>query len=338
MTDFTGRSTSLVAAPGQAEIARADGVNVTFPVRQGTFKRRLRLHAVRDVSFGIRPQQTYGLVGESGSGKSTTGRALLRLVDLDSGSVSVAGQDITGLTSRQLRPLRRHMQMVFQDPYSSLAPSAMIADVIGEPLRVHERLTASERAERVGDLLTRVGLPATSATRYPYEFSGGQRQRIAIARAIALHPHLIVLDEAVSALDVSTQNQILKLLEQLREDLGIAYLFISHNLSVVRWLADRTAVMYLGGIVEEGPTEQIYSEPQHPYTRSLLSAVPVANPVIQRSRPRTILTADAPDPLNPPSGCSFRTRCPQAMAICAEVAPERTRLGEDGWVACHLHG
>ncbi len=230
------------------------------------------------------------------------------------------------------------MQMVFQDPYSSLDPSSVIADIIGEPLRVHEGIRGKKRDDRVRELLRQVGLSPTYTERYPYEFSGGQRQRIAIARAIALNPKLIVLDEAVSALDVSTQNQILELLERLRDDLGVAYLFISHNLSVIRWLADRTAVMYLGRIVEEGPTERVYSNPAHPYTESLLSAVPVPDPVVQRQRRRVILSGDIPDPLHPPSGCTFRTRCQHAMDICAQVEPEHTELPDGGgWVACHLH-
>jgi oligopeptide/dipeptide ABC transporter ATP-binding protein len=236
-----------------------------------------------------------------------------------------------------MRPLRRQMQMVFQDPYSSLDPSAVVADIVGEPLRVHEGLKGKARDERVRELLRLVGLSPRYTERYPYEFSGGQRQRLAIARAIALNPSLIVLDEAVSALDVSTQNQILELLERLRDELGVAYLFISHNLSVIRWLADRTAVMYLGRIVEEGPTERVYSEPAHPYTESLLSAVPVPDPLVQRHRRRIILSGDIPDPLHPPSGCRFRTRCPHAMEICAEVDPVHTELPGGGWVACHLH-
>ena len=311
---------------------------MSFPIRQGMFKPKLQLRAVQDVSITIQPHQTYGLVGESGSGKSTTGRALLRLLKIDGGTIRVDGEDITTLSSGQLRPLRRNMQMVFQDPYSSLDPSSVIADIIGEPLRVHEGIKGKARDDRVRELLRQVGLSPTYTERYPYEFSGGQRQRIAIARAIALNPKLIVLDEAVSALDVSTQNQILELLEKLRDELGVAYLFISHNLSVIRWLADRTAVMYLGRIVEEGPTERVYSKPGHPYTESLLSAVPVPDPVIQRKRRRIILTGDIPDPLHPPSGCTFRTRCQHAMDICAQVDPVQTELPDGGgWVACHLH-
>ena len=243
-----------VTPGGVTPVVEADDLSVTFPISQGMFKPKLLLHAVQNVSITINPAQAYGLVGESGSGKSTTGRALLRLLPIDSGTIKISGRDITTLKSRQLRPLRREMQMVFQDPYSSLDPSAVIADIVGEPLRVHDGIKGKARDDRVRELLSRVGLSPKYTERYPYEFSGGQRQRIAIARAIALNPKLIVLDEAVSALDVSTQNQILELLEQLREDLGVAYLFISHNLSVIRWLAERTAVMYLGRIVEEGPT------------------------------------------------------------------------------------
>jgi oligopeptide/dipeptide ABC transporter ATP-binding protein len=322
---------------GAVPVVEAQGISVSFPIRQGMFKPKLQLRAVQDVSMTIQPRQTYGLVGESGSGKSTMGRALLRLVKIDSGSIHVDGRDITTLKSGELRPLRRNMQMVFQDPYSSLDPSSVIADIIGEPLRVHEGIKGKERDERVRELLRQVGLSPTYTERYPYEFSGGQRQRIAIARAIALNPKLIILDEAVSALDVSTQNQILELLEKLRDELGVAYLFISHNLSVIRWLADRTAVMYLGRIVEEGPTERVYADPAHPYTESLLSAVPVPDPVVQRGRRRIILSGDIPDPLHPPSGCKFRTRCLHAMEICAQIDPEHTPLPTGGWVACHLH-
>jgi oligopeptide/dipeptide ABC transporter ATP-binding protein len=338
---MTSTSTSTPPTPppnGETPVVEATGVSVSFPIRQGMFKPKLRLRAVQDVSITIQPRQAYGLVGESGSGKSTTGRALLRLLKIDSGTIRIGGRDITTLGSGQLRPLRRDMQMVFQDPYSSLDPSSVIADIIGEPLRVHEGIKGRQRDDRVRELLRQVGLSPTYTERYPYEFSGGQRQRIAIARAIALNPKLIVLDEAVSALDVSTQNQILELLEKLRDELGVAYLFISHNLSVIRWLADRTAVMYLGRIVEEGPTERVYTNAAHPYTESLLSAVPVPDPVVQRGRRRIILSGDIPDPLHPPSGCTFRTRCLYAMDICAQVEPEHTELPDGGgWVACHLH-
>ena len=332
-TDTTTNPTTAGVTP----VVEADGLSVTFPIGQGMFKPKLQLHAVQDVSITINPAQAYGLVGESGSGKSTTGRALLRLLPIDSGTIKISGRDITALKSRELRPLRREMQMVFQDPYSSLDPSAVIADIVGEPLRVHDGIKGKARDDRVRELLSQVGLSPKYTERYPYEFSGGQRQRIAIARAIALNPKLIVLDEAVSALDVSTQNQILELLEQLREDLGVAYLFISHNLSVIRWLADRTAVMYLGRIVEEGPTEAVYSHPAHPYTESLLSAVPIPDPTIQRARNRIILQGDIPDPLHPPTGCTFRTRCHHAMDICAQQQPVHTPLPTGGWVACHLH-
>ena len=328
-------STSHV--PNDAVVEARD-LNVTFTVGRGLFKRPAKLRAVQDVSLSIGRSEVLGLVGESGSGKSTTGRALLRLLPIDSGSVTVGGRDITHLGSRELRPLRREMQMVFQDPYSSLDPSSVIADIVGEPLTVHDGLKGHARDDRVRELLTQVGLSPTYVERYPYEFSGGQRQRIAIARAIALQPKLIVLDEAVSALDVSTQNQILELLENLREELGLAFLFISHNLSVVRWLADRTAVMYLGRIIEEGPTERIYAEPSHPYTRSLIAAVPEPDPVAQRAKQEIVLEGDIPDPLSPPSGCAFRTRCPHAMDICAQVRPLPTAVEGGGWAACHLLG
>lgn len=323
--------------PGEQAVIEAEHLSVRFPVRRGVFGRRQWLRAVNDVSLSIAPRQAYGLVGESGSGKSTTGRALLRLVDIEAGRVRLSGRDITDLGTRDLREVRREMQMVFQDPYSSLDPSAVVADIVGEPLTVHEGLHGKARDDRVAELLEQVGLAGRYLERYSYEFSGGQRQRIAIARAIALNPKLVVLDEAVSALDVSTQNQILELLAKLRDELDVAYLFIAHDLAVVRWLADRTAVMYLGRIVEEGPTERVYSSPAHPYTESLLSAVPIPDPLIQSERKRIVLVGDPPDPMAPPSGCMFRTRCPYAFERCAEEAPDPVAVEDGGWVACHLH-
>ncbi|MFV0306709.1 MAG: ABC transporter ATP-binding protein [Desertimonas sp.] len=339
MSDTTNTAAADTTGNGEVEepVVVAEKLHVTFPIRQGLMKPKLTLRAVQDVDLRIERRQAIGLVGESGSGKSTTGRALLRLLKIDQGRIVIDGTDITTLGNRELRPLRRNMQMVFQDPYSSLDPSSVIADVIGEPLRVHEGIRGKARDVRVRELLEHVGLSSRYVERYPYEFSGGQRQRIAIARAIALNPRLIVLDEAVSALDVSTQNQILELLEGLRTELDVAYLFISHDLSVVRWIAERVAVMYLGRIVEEGPTERVYTQPSHPYTESLLSAVPIPNPVEQRERQRIILSGDIPDPLHPPSGCAFRTRCMHAMDICSEVPPQPVEISGGGWTACHLH-
>ena len=240
------------------------------------------------------------------------------------------------LGGRALRAIRRDMQMVFQDPYSSLDPSATIRNILSEPLKVHDDMTRAQRDARCGELLQQVGMSPRQLDRYPYEFSGGQRQRIAIARALAVRPRLIVLDEAVSVLDVSTQNQVLELLVGLQREHGLSYLFISHNLSVVRWIADRTAVMYFGQVVETGPTSRVHASPRHPYTQSLLSAMPVPDPVVQRSRQRIVLEGDPPDPLEDISGCPFRVRCPSAMAVCAEVRPEPVAIDDGGWARCHL--
>ena len=315
----------------------ARGLGVTYPIRRKAWQRPLQLAAVRGVELSIQPGETLGLVGESGSGKSTTGRALLRLAPVSHGHIHLRGREITSLSQRELRPLRRQMQMVFQDPYSSLDPSATIGDIVAEPLQVHTDLDRQARAERVREMLAAVGLPTTAIDHYPREFSGGQRQRIAIARAIADHPDLLVLDEAVSALDVSTQNQILELLIELREQHGLAYLFISHNLAVVRALAHHTAVMYLGRIVESGPSARVYSSPVHPYTRALIDAVPLPDPALQRSRHKLTLIGDAPDPLDPPSGCAFRMRCPEAIDVCAVEQPVSRPVAGGGSVACHLH-
>ncbi|MCW2665633.1 MAG: peptide transporter ATPase [Frankiales bacterium] len=302
---------------------------------KGRFGRGDVVRAVNDVSFQIGSGETLGLVGESGSGKSTTGRALLQLVPVESGKVSVNGRNVTGLRGAQLRALRRQMQMVFQDPYSSLDPSAPVGASIAEPLRVHGVASGKAARARVEELLDLVGLRPSHADRYPYEFSGGQRQRVAIARALALNPKLIVCDEAVSALDVSTQNQVINLLEDLREQLGLSYLFIAHDLAVVRHISHRVAVMYLGHIVEVGPTERVYTAPGHPYTQALLSAIPVADPT-RRNVDRILLKGDLPDPSNPPSGCPFHTRCAYVMDVCREVMPEMTPLDGGGTTACHL--
>ncbi|MDF5754330.1 ABC transporter ATP-binding protein [Spongiactinospora sp. TRM90649] len=309
-------------------------VNVVFR-KKAMFKKTRTVEAVKNVSFGIAAGETLGLVGESGSGKSTTGRAVLRLVPVASGAISVAGHDLLRLEGRALRKARRRMQMVFQDPYSSLDPSATVAASVSEPLLVHDRLSAREARARALDLIELVGLRASYADRYPYEFSGGQRQRIAIARAIALNPDFIVCDEAVSALDVSTQNQVINLLERLREEFDLAYLFIAHDLAIVRHISHRVAVMYLGGIVESGPAERVYNHPAHPYTQALLSAIPDPSPHRRRGE-RIVLEGEVPDPARPPSGCPFRTRCRFAMDVCAERMPERTAVEGGGEVACHL--
>jgi len=315
-------------------LLRVTAAEVAFPVRRGG--RKVTVRALDGADLEVQAGETLAIVGESGSGKSTLARALLKLIDLTAGDIEFDGESIAAMKGRDFRPLRARLQMVFQDPYSSLNPSLRIGTNIEEPLRVHTRMSGRERAARVAELLAQVGLPADSADRYPDEFSGGQRQRIAIARALALEPDVIVCDEAVSALDVSTQNQVLALLRDLRTQRGLTYVFISHDLAVVRSIADRIAVMYLGRVVEEGPTERVYSAPAHPYTRLLLGAVPVPDPARRRRRTTVALSGELPDPANPPSGCTFRTRCPFAMAVCAEEAPAATRVDGGGSVRCHL--
>jgi oligopeptide/dipeptide ABC transporter ATP-binding protein len=318
-------------------VLQVEDLRVVFHIGAGWLSRKQELVAVRDVSFDIEAGETLAVVGESGSGKSTLARAVMRLVALKTGRIRLDGQDITSLRGEALRQVRPKMQMVFQDPYSSLDPSKLIRDIVAEPLLVHGRIENHEMDTKVAELLEQVGLQTHHRDRYPYEFSGGQRQRIAIARAIALQPKLLVLDEAVSALDVSTQNQILNLLGDLRRDLGMAYLFISHDLAVVQHLADRVAVTYLGRIVEMGPTDRIFEKPAHPYTQALLAAVPVPEPRVQKQRREKPLRGDVPSPLAPPPGCPFHTRCPHAEAQCREQTPVWEHIdGASAGVACHL--
>jgi peptide/nickel transport system ATP-binding protein len=323
---MTGTGTALL---------EVEDVSVTFG-KPGLRRRGRVLRAVDGVSLQIERGSTLGLVGESGSGKSTLGRAVLRLVPVRSGRVRLDGHDVTALRGRALRDARRRMQMVFQDPYSSLDPSSVIGDSIAEPLLEHEGLSRRDTESRVRELLDVVGLPPGHADRYPHEFSGGQRQRVAIARAIALRPSLVVCDEAVSALDVSTQNQVINLLEDLREQFGLSYLFIAHDLALVRHIAQEVAVMYLGHVVENGPTDRVYEAPAHPYTRALLSAIPASHPKRAATGRRTALSGDLPDPANPPPGCPFVTRCPSAMDVCREVAPPTVAVAGGGSAACHL--
>ncbi len=307
-----------------------------FPVRKGIFSRVIgQVRAVDGVSFRIPRGKTLSLVGESGSGKTTTGRALLRLIEPTAGTVLFDGVDVTQLHRKELRGLRKRMQIIFQDPYGSLNPRMTVYSVLSEALRAHGIGERVERRDRVFELLERVGLPPEAADRYPHEFSGGQRQRIGIARALVVSPDLIVADEPVSALDVSIQAQILNLLEDLQQQLGLTYLFIGHDLSVVRHISDTVAVMYLGRIVEIGPSEELFSRPIHPYTKALLSAVPVPDPNIRRKR--LLLPGDIPSPINPPSGCPFHPRCPDAQPSCAHTDTPLVEIAPGHSVACPVH-
>lgn len=327
----------MIPAAGEPLLDVRD-LHVTFrPPRSFLGSRGPGTHAVDGVSFSLSPGETLGLVGESGCGKSTTARAFMRLIEPSAGSVRLRGRELLDLRPPELRAARRDIQMVFQDPYSSLDPSLVVGRSVAEPLDVHTNLSREEKTDRVAELLRRVGLPPEVMHRYPHEFSGGQRQRITIARAIAADPSILVLDEAVSALDVSTRNQIVSLLEDLSADIGLTYLFIAHDLSVVRHISDRVAVMYLGSIVEHGRTEDVFSRPAHPYTEALLSAVPVPSPQVQRPRERIVLTGDTPDAGHIPGGCRFHPRCPYAMPVCRTVTPAPTPAHSAGEVACHLH-
>lgn len=307
-----------------------------FPITKGiVFKKSVAsVRAVDCISFEIERGKTLGLVGESGSGKSTTGRLILRLLEPTSGTIRFDGTDITNLSEEDLKDLRRRTGIVFQDPYSSLDPRKRIMDIIAEPLVIAKWGDRREVAERVYELLDLVGLRREDSLKYPHQFSGGQKQRIAIARALALSPDLIVADEPVSALDVSVQAKIINLFSNIQKDLGVAYLFISHDLSVVRHISDRVAVMYLGKIVEYGPSELIFEHPLHPYTKSLLTVVPVPNPQVMRRRKPTVLRGEIPSPINPPSGCRFHTRCPYALKRCSEEEPQITQAKPNHFVLC----
>lgn len=323
---------------GQVIISVRDLV-MHFPVMSGLILQRhvADVKAVDGVSFEIRAGETLGLVGESGCGKSTLGRTILQLYRATSGQVVYEGEDLCRLSSRQLQPFRRKIQVILQDPQDSLNPRFTAADVVGEPLRIHNAVHGKAYHDRVSELLATVGLALYMADRYPHEFSGGQRQRLGIARALALQPHFIVCDEPISALDVSIQAQIINLLDDLQDKFGMAYLFISHDLSVVRHISDRVAVMYLGKFVELSAQEELYGSPMHPYTQALLSAVPIPDPEVEAHRQVIVLSGEVPSPLNPPPGCVFHPRCPKAFGRCQEEPPAFVDRGNAHFVACHLY-
>jgi oligopeptide/dipeptide ABC transporter ATP-binding protein len=319
-----------------APLLEVEHLQLHFPIKQGVLIDRVvaRVHAVDDVTFQLHDGETLGLVGESGCGKTTLSRTIMRLVDATGGAIRFRGRDVSGASRRELAPLRREMQMVFQDPYASLNPRKRVGQIIGMPMRRHG-VAREEADRRVLDLLDRVGLSRDHVNRFPHEFSGGQRQRIGIARALALEPRLIVLDEPVSALDVSIQAQIVNLLDDLQDELGLTYLFVAHDLSVVRHVSDRIAVMYLGKLMEISPAEELYTKPIHPYSAALLEAIPIPDPRRNRERERHVVSGEPPNPIDPPPGCVFHPRCPHATDVCRTVEPPLTSYPGGHLAACH---